>query len=241
MPLTASEPKCFADIAGKRILDWTLDAFRQNGLDRFVFIGGYLKDVVRSAYPAFTMVENPDWADSNILHSLVCARDYLNQGFYATYTDTLFRGDAVSLLKRSRHDITLVMDTRWRDRYRFRSQHPEADGEKMVVSGDVVTRLSREIDPQDASGEFTGVLKMSPRGASQFLDFFGELSGSLGRDGAIADGRPFRMAYLIHQLELMIQAGIEIHCVAVPGEYHEVDTLQDYDLARNDWARYAGA
>ena len=48
MPLTADEPKCFTTIAGRRIIDWNLDAFRQNGLDRFVFIGGYLLDVVRA-------------------------------------------------------------------------------------------------------------------------------------------------------------------------------------------------
>ena len=53
MPLTEREPKCFTTIAGKRILDWTLDAFRHNGLDRFVFIGGYLIDIVRSDYRQF--------------------------------------------------------------------------------------------------------------------------------------------------------------------------------------------
>ena len=51
MPYTASQPKCFTEVAGARILDWTLRAFRQNGLDRFVFVGGYLMDVVRDAYP----------------------------------------------------------------------------------------------------------------------------------------------------------------------------------------------
>jgi hypothetical protein len=47
------------------------------------------------------------------------------------------------------------------------------------------------------------------------------------------------MAYLIHQLDAMIRSGIEVHCVAVPGDYHEVDTLEDYDLAAGDWARFA--
>ena len=148
MPLTPSQPKSFTTVADRRILDWTLDAFRENGLDRFVFIGGYLKDVVRSAYPAFTMVENPDWADSNILHSLVCARDYLNQGFYATYTDTLFRGNAVRMLQEASHDIVLVMDTRWRERYKHRSQHPEQDGEKIIASGDLVNPLTVKIEAQ---------------------------------------------------------------------------------------------
>ncbi len=122
MPLTAEEPKCFTRIGGKRILDWTIEAFRRNGLDRFVFVGGYLIDVVRQDCPDFLMVENTGWQNNNILFSLLHARNYMSDGFYSTYTDTLFRPQAVAALKDSPSDITLVMDTRWRQRYRRRSR-----------------------------------------------------------------------------------------------------------------------
>ena len=183
------------------------------------------------------MVENTDWADNNILFSLLHAREYMADGFYATYTDTLFRPDAVEALRRSPYDITLVMDTLWRQRYRFRSQHPERDGEKMTVRGDLVTVLSREIASEEAAGEFTGLLRMSSRGAAQFVHFFDETRERLAHDGLLADNRPFRMAYLIHLLDLMVQAGIEVHCVPVPGDYYEIDTVEDYHLANKEWAR----
>jgi choline kinase len=239
MPLTADQPKSFTEIGGRRILDWTLDAFRRNGLQRFVFVAGYLKEVVRTAYPDFLYVENPDWANTNMLHSLMCARDDLADGFYSTYTDTLFRDNAVALLKESGHDITLVMDTDWRSRYRFRSEHPESDGEKMIARGDRVTRLSRTIDPAEASGEFTGVLKMTAAGARALMSAYDDTRASLGLDGEFVDGRSFRMGYLIHLLDRMVQAGVRVHCVPVPGDYHEIDTLQDYELARAAWKRPA--
>ena len=134
MPMTASEPKGFAPVAGKRILDWTLQAFRESGLDRFVFVGGYLKEVVSREYPEFIMVSNAHWTSNNILFSLLCARDHLRGGFYGTYTDTVYRADAVGMLRDSPLDIKLVMDTRWRARYRYRSQHPEHDGEKILAA-----------------------------------------------------------------------------------------------------------
>ena len=239
MPLTASQPKCFTEIAGTRILDWTLRAFQENGLDDFAFVGGYLIDVVKDAYPNFAYVENAAWPTTNILASLVCAREFMADGFYATYTDTLYLGEAVKALQDSPHDITLVMDTRWRERYVFRSMHPETDAEKMVVEGDRVVEVSRTIDPGAASGEYTGVIKMSAKGASQFLEFHDEIHAELGDEQIIADGRPFRMAYVIHLLDRMIRAGIPVHSVAVPGNYHEVDTIQDYHLATADWMRFA--
>ena len=239
MPFTAAQPKSFMEVAGRRILDWTVDAFQRNGLGRFVFVAGYLKEVVQESYPGFDYVENLDWPNTNILYSLMCAREHIAGGFYFSYTDTLFLEGAVKMLKDSPHDITLVMDTKWRDRYRFRSQHPESDTEKMTTEGNKVTRLSRSIEPKDASGEFTGVLKMTSQGASRLVHFYDKLSTSIGMDGEFVDGRPFRMAYLIHLLDRMIQAGVEVHCVAVPGDYHEIDTPQDYRLATSDWQRFA--
>ena len=235
MPLTTSQPKSFTSISGKRILDWTLEAFRSNGLNDFVFISGYLKRVIESEYTNFTFTENTDWENNNILFSLLSARDYLGDGFYASYTDTLYQANVIASLTESPHDITVVMDTEWRERYKFRSQHPESDGEKMITNGNQVVRISRDIDPEAASGEFTGVLKMTQNGAQQFLEFFDELHRSLGSDGLFAESKPFRNAYLIHQLDRMIQAGISIHHVSIPGEYHEIDTLQDYELASRLW------
>ena len=239
MPLTATEPKSFTTVAGRRILDWTLEAFRRNDLDNFIFIGGYLIEIVRANYPEFLMVENADWANNNILFSLMHARDHMEDGFYATYTDTLFRPGAVAALKASPHDITLATDTLWRERYRYRSQHPETDGEKIVAKGDKVVRVSRAIDPGEATGEFTGLMRLSARGATSFLDYYDGLYRRLGPDAMLLESVPFRMAYLIHQLELMIQDGIDVHCVHVPGEYHEIDTMEDYHLASKDWARFA--
>ena len=239
MPLTTSQPKGFTEIAGKRILDWTLNAFMNNGQFNFVFVAGYLKEVVETNYSNFNFVVNNEWNTTNILYSLICARDYMGSGFYSSYTDTLFRQDAVGLLKQSPHDITLVMDTDWRNRYRYRSQHPESDAEKMIVEGNRVINLSRTIDSKNASGEFTGVLKMNSKGAKTFLNFYDDLHSSLGLDGNFIENKPFRMAYLIHLLNQMITANVEIHCVPVSGDYHEIDTLQDYELAKVDWERFA--
>ena len=239
MPFTASQPKCFTEVAGTRILDWTLCAFRQNGLNEFVFVGGYLIDVVEDAYADFSFVENRAWPTTNILASLVCAREHMGEGFYATYTDTLFLGNALKRLQDSPYDITLVMDTRWRERYVFRSMHPESDAEKMIVDGDRVVQVSRTIEPQAASGEYTGLIKMTAKGAAQFLQFYDDVYADLGEERIIADGRPFRMAYVIHLLDRMIRAAIPVHCVTVPGDYHEIDTIQDFHLATADWMRFA--
>ena len=75
MPLTAEQPKCFAPVAGRRILDWILEALAAGGFGprRTAFVGGYQLPHIRAAYPEFTYYENVDWPRNNILASLFYA------------------------------------------------------------------------------------------------------------------------------------------------------------------------
>ena len=61
MPTTANQPKCFARVQDRRILDWSLSALADNGIDDICFIGGYQIDKVRADYPNFTFRHNADW------------------------------------------------------------------------------------------------------------------------------------------------------------------------------------
>ena len=45
----------------------------------------------------------------------------------------------------------------------------------------------------------------------------------------------FEKAYLIHLLQDMIEAGVKMTHADTPGNYMEVDTQQDFDLARQHW------
>ena len=71
MPTTENAPKCFAEIRGKRILDWTVEALMAGGATEICFIGGYRIEAVQREYPQFTFRHNPDWESNNILVSLM--------------------------------------------------------------------------------------------------------------------------------------------------------------------------
>ena len=70
MPLTEEVPKCYAEIGGRRILDWCVAALRSAGLDDIVFVGGYRIERVRADYPGFRFCDNAAWESNNILSSL---------------------------------------------------------------------------------------------------------------------------------------------------------------------------
>jgi L-glutamine-phosphate cytidylyltransferase len=237
--MTDTQPKCYATVGGRRILDWTLEAFAGAGLSKPVFIGGYQIDQIRGDYPELTYCHNADWPNNNILLSLFHAEQYMGEGFVCSYADILFRDSIVRDALNHPGDIVLCVDTHWRARYADRSQHPEGDAEKLTVDGDRVVKIHRDLPPDEADGEYIGVAKFTPRGAAMLKEYFhrvkSEHAGKPWREAKI-----FEKAYLILLFQEMIEKGVTINMVPTHGDYMEIDTEEDYALANRDWPRKVG-
>jgi choline kinase len=235
-PETESIPKTLVEVMGRPMLDWILEALGEAGFSRrdVVFVCGYAEDTVRSRYPEFTYVRNADWANNNILLSLLCARRYLEAGFVSTYADIVYDGAVVKALVENRADIALGCDTAWRRRYIGRTQHPETDAEKLRADGSRVVEISRNISSERAHGEFIGVMKSSAAGSARFLREFDAADAEFGA-GMFREGRSFQKAYLIDLLQHMLERGAEMHRVDTPGNYMEIDTREDLAMAETWW------
>jgi L-glutamine-phosphate cytidylyltransferase len=234
MPTTENAPKCFAEIQGKRILDWTLEALKGGGCTEICFIGGYRIDAVKRDYPDFVFRENKDWADNNILVSLMCAEDLMDEPFITSYSDILFTPEVVRGLVQSKAELALGVDTDWREHYKPRTQHPPHDAEKVITRGDKVERVYRTIPYDDATGEFIGVAKFGRAGARQFRDFYHRRKWAFW-DRPYREAAVFQKAYLIHMFQDMIESGIAFDHADTPGKYREIDTQEDMTLAQTLW------
>lgn len=234
MPTTADVPKCFAEVEGRRILDWTVDAFQTAGIERICFIGGYQIDKVRRDYPQFEFRHNEDWQNNNILASLLCAEDLMDEGFICCYSDILFTPRMVKQMVDSQADIALGVDTEWLVRYENRTDHPSDDAEKVTVANGAVTRVHRDVPEADAHGEYIGVAKFSAAGAAQLREAYHRCrqqhAGRPFREAAV-----FEKAYLIHLLQYMIEDTVSMAHLDTPGGYIEIDTQQDFEYANECW------
>src|SRR5436309_4034627 len=107
MPTTADAPKCFAEVAGRRLIDWAIDAFAQNNIHDICFIGGYHIEKVKASYPQFTFRHNTNWEHNNILASLMCAEDLMHDPFICCYSDILFTADIAGRLAAAPDDMAV--------------------------------------------------------------------------------------------------------------------------------------
>lgn len=232
--LTDHQPKCYAPIGGKRILDWLVEALVESELKAPVFIGGYQIDLIKQDYPEFEFRHNTDWPNNNILASLFYAEEDMSEGFVCSYADILYRSSVVQRAVDHPGDIVLCVDTDWRKRYEDRSLHPEDDAEKVIAEGDRVVEVNRNITSEDATGEYIGVAKFSKIGAELLGECYhtvrAKFAGKTWRGDVV-----FEKAYLIHLFQHMLEQGIKFHMVTTDGAYMEIDTEEDYALANARW------
>ena len=234
MPTTANTPKCFAEIQGQRMLDWGLKAFAASNVTDVCFVGGYQIGKVRADYPQLTFRHNTDWENNNILASLMHAEDLMNEPFICCYSDILFTADVVKGLLAGPADIALSVDTVWLERYQHRTSHPPDDAEKVTVANGCVTRVHRAIETRDAYGEYTGIARFSQKGAAMLKEHFHRCRQRFASK-PFREATVFEKAYLIHLFQEMIEAGVKMAHADTPGNYMEVDTQQDFELAQKFW------
>src|SRR5436190_16221714 len=197
MPTTADTRKCFAEVKGLRLLDWSLRAFGDAAVGDVCFIGGYQIDKVRQGYPQLTCRHNTGWEHNNILASLMHAEDLMTEGFICCYSDTLFTSEVVRRVLENPKDIVLNVDTQWLDRYQHRSQHPPDDAEKVLAQNGEVTRVHRGIATKDAHGEYTGIARFTPAGAAQLIAHYHKARAKYA-------GKPFREAVSFEKAYLIL-------------------------------------
>ena len=225
-PYTADCPKCLTELAGTALIDWQIAALRHVGVDDIVIVTGFMAE--RLALPGTRQVQNADWADTNMVESLFCARDEFEEGMVVSYSDIVYEPRMLEALNAASHDVAVVVDRRWRDLWEFRFDDPLSDAEslKMDRSGQIndIGNPVKDIDTIEA--QYTGLMKFSGKGI-EALDAARASWNDADRDWMAK--RPVRKAYMTDLLMEMILLGKPVHAVPVDGGWLEIDTVSDYE------------
>jgi L-glutamine-phosphate cytidylyltransferase len=230
-------PKCMVKVAGRPILHWQLDALAAAGVDDVVIVRGYLGDRIAGptgAGPKLRFIDNPEWANNNILTSLFYAEAEMDEGFLFTYSDIVFAREHARRVAAASAPVALIVDRRWRDAYEGRTLHPVSEAELARVEGGgddpMVTRVGKRLVAADeAAGEFTGLARFAPAGAAALRAVWAE-AVARGLDAPFGAAATLRQAYLSDGLNAVVASGVALGAVLVDGGWREIDTEQD--LAR---------
>jgi len=203
-------------------------------------IRGYRGDVLegfaRGLTSNVTFVDNPEWQTNNILLSLACARRYLDQPAYLTYSDIIFTPAVARAAAASSAEIGLVIDREFRTIYEGRTEHPLDEGEvsDLMPDGSVARVGKRALPPADAIGEYIGLTRLGERGVRTVANTMDQLAKHFAgkEDAPFQRAAAYRNAYLTDLWQQLIDTGVRVDPIFIDGQWREIDTGQDLARAR---------
>ena len=149
-PALGNKPAALKTIAlNTRALDWQLHSL-ESVVDQkdISFLGGYQVQEIIDAYPNLKYQIIPDWHGKSVLNTFLKAH-FSGRPVITTYTDTVFRKEAIEAMARIEADVVYAVDSHWRYRYASRS------------GADV--KLAETIEFGHKIVEFTGLIMFSAR------------------------------------------------------------------------------
>jgi len=220
MPLTRNTPKSLLDLGnGYTLLERQLSALREAGLREIVLVTGYRSEQIEAKVKTYTdfdfeLVYNPFYRLANNLPSAWMGLKDRNEPTMLINGDDLFQSSVVQTLMSSDKEITLVVS---------RKEEYDDDDMKVVLDGERIVDVGKDIPLADANGESIGMMLFQDRGLRDIQAMLTEM---------VRVEENLQLFYL-HALRQLMKRGHAIHYVECgPDDWAEVDFHPDPELMR---------
>lgn len=218
--LTAERPKCLTPLFGRPLIEWQLAALKAGGVTEVGIVTGYRSELLERY--GDRRFRNDRWASTNMVRSLACATEWLEQDrCLVSYSDIFYPATLVSTLAASTVDLAVAYDPNWKSLWQARSTDPLADTEtfRLDAAGRITEIGNRPTTLDEVQGQYMGLLLFSPRSWQAVEAVLSNL------DSPSADR--LDMTSLLRRL---IALTGPISAQALDGVWGEVDTPDDLAL-----------
>jgi L-glutamine-phosphate cytidylyltransferase len=169
--MTDERPKCLVELNGETLLEKQLKALRAAGITEIGIVTGYKQEMLKK----YGLVEfhNPLWAESQMVCSLACASDWLeNEPCIVSYSDIFYEPSAVKLLIGSDGDLAITYDPYWLNLWTKRFGDPLLDAETFKLNNDGTLEDigNKPKTVEEVQGQYMGLLKFTPAGWNKIKD-----------------------------------------------------------------------
>lgn len=223
-PLTNSRPKCLLPVAGKTLLQRTVDAMVAAGVNEFVIVTGYRGEMIQQALTSYLaprvtykFLHNADYEHNNNIYSLWMAMSVV-RGSEFLLMDSDILCDPAAVQRVASQDCSALALNR----------HELSDEEmKIVVDRNMhITAISKTCRPEDAIGESLGIERFTAEHSEALAC---ELDLMIEEEGLID-------IFYERAFERLIPQGYTFRVIDITDLFsYELDTPDDYYRAQELW------
>lgn len=228
---TESLPKGMLVFDGKTIIERQIQTYHRCGIKDIIVVRGFAADKI--IYRDVKYYENADYADTNMVMSLMAARREFDDDIIVSYSDILFEEDMLRGIMENRENFVVAVDDNWQEYWQARYGKVDFDTESLTLDeNDNIIELGME-NPKlkDIDARYIGLLKFSQNGLKTIENIF-ERDYEIYKDKPWKQsGKTIRKAYMTDLLQAVIESGNNVKAVKFRNGWIEFDTNEDYETA----------
>ena len=226
---TLNFPKGLIKINNNSIIGTQLELFNKS--DDIVIITGPNAD--KFNFKNVTYINDANHKKHDVLGSLMVAKSHMNNEIVTTYSDIIFDEKILNSIMEFKGDIGIAVELNWEKRYINRDQHPKSEADNVIIHNGEILKIRKNISESKDDqiiGEFIGLMKLSKEGAKIFKNKYSELEKT--HIGKFHNAPSLERAYLTDMLQELINSGLKISPIIIHGNWCEIDTPQDIEIAK---------
>ena len=228
---TLNFPKGLIKINNNSIIGMQLDLFKNKKIDNIIIITGPNAD--KFNFKNVTYINDTNHKKHDVLGSLMVAKSHMNNEMITTYSDIIFDEKILNSIVEFKGDIGIAIELNWEKRYINRDQHPKSEADNVIIQNGEIVKIRKNISESKDDqiiGEFIGLMKLSKEGAKIFKNKYSELEKT--HIGKFHNAPSLERAYLTDMLQELINSGLKISPIIINGNWCEIDTPQDIEIAK---------
>jgi choline kinase len=218
LPLTEETPKCLLHFGPKTLLEYTIESFKESGIDEILLVTGFKEESIRAlvkkrGYSEIGFVTNRDYAKTNTAYSLNLALEHMGDDFIQINGDVLFDRTILTDLLEHPAKNCVVVDT---------AINLNAEEVKVISLNGTISSIGKHLAPDECIGEAIGINKISrdiiPDLKAEFDNL--ERSGELNH-------------FFEKGFDILAHKKMNFGILVTGKPWAEIDTLDDFNYARN--------
>jgi len=233
-PLTDNIPKCMVPLEGVPLLERQLTTAREVGITDLHVATGYREDAID--YPGIVKHFNREYDRTNMVTSLFCAEEIMDDDLIVAYGDIVYQADVLQGVVDSPHPVSVVVDMEWKRYWAARQEDPLIDAEtlKLRDDGTIVELGKKPKSLGEIQGQYIGLMKFTKAALAEIRPFYHGLDKS-----ATYDGKDYPNMYMTSFLQMIADRLMPLHAVFISNGWMEIDAPSD--LAFTDFLYRRGA
>ncbi len=235
-PLTDHVPKAMVKVHNIPIIKNQIQIAKKNNFKNIYAVTGY--NTKKIQFSELKKIYNRNYDKTNMVHSLFIALKRIiknRSDLIISYSDIVYNTEVVEKLIKSKNEISVVCDDKWKKYWALRFKNPLCDAESCKINkNNKILDIGQKVkNYSKINSQYIGLIKINYSIKRRIYNILKSEYSNRKKLSNILNSKYYSDLYLTDLLQYLILNKFKISALRIKGNWVEIDSLKDYKLALN--------